>query len=347
LARAGFRFEQFELLPGDRRLLREGTTVELSSRYFDALALLVREQGRLVSKDRFLDEVWKGVPVTDEALTQCIRTLRKQLGDDAANPRFIETAPKHGYRFIATVAAFDGERSAPAAKDDVEAGAWRRFWLTAAAATAGGTVAGAVGGLFYGFALQNGMGAISVLLVLICITAAIGLAGGAGVGLGIGAAGFLRGRPALWSTLGGAAGGLVVGALVKLVGLDAFNLLFGTAPGDITGAPEGVLLGGAVGLAVWLAGRLSARRAVAAGALAGGVAGMVIALVGGRLMAGSLALLVGRFPQSRLDLDQLGGLFGEGALGPVSLVIASGLEGALFAAGVVGATLLARRRYQA
>ena len=56
-----------------------------------------------MSKDRFLDEVWRGVPVTDEALTQCVRTLRRQLGDDAAEPRFIETVPKHGYRFIAPV----------------------------------------------------------------------------------------------------------------------------------------------------------------------------------------------------------------------------------------------------
>ena len=43
------------------------------------------------------------MPVTDEALTQCIRTLRRKLGDDANRPRFIETVPKHGYRFIAPV----------------------------------------------------------------------------------------------------------------------------------------------------------------------------------------------------------------------------------------------------
>ena len=67
--------------------------------------MLVGEAGKLVTKDRFLDEVWRGVPVTDEALTQCIKTLRRQLGDDAASPRFIETVPKHGYRFIAPVEA--------------------------------------------------------------------------------------------------------------------------------------------------------------------------------------------------------------------------------------------------
>ena len=102
-----FVFEQFMLDPEDRQLRRGAEPVELNGRYFDALALLVRERGKLVSKNRFLDEVWRGVPVTDEALTQCVRTLRRQLGDNAARPRFIETVPKHGYRFIAPVDCLD------------------------------------------------------------------------------------------------------------------------------------------------------------------------------------------------------------------------------------------------
>ncbi|MFN3354294.1 MAG: transcriptional regulator, partial [Brevundimonas sp.] len=59
-----YRFDRFVLDPEDRRLRREGRVVELNARYFDALHLLVREEGRLVTKDRFLDEVWRGVPVT-------------------------------------------------------------------------------------------------------------------------------------------------------------------------------------------------------------------------------------------------------------------------------------------
>ena len=98
-----FRFDRFELDPADRRLSRDGATVELSARYLDALVLLASEPGRLVTKDRFHEEVWRGIPVTDEALTQCITTLRRQLGDEAGRPRFIETVPKHGYRFIAEV----------------------------------------------------------------------------------------------------------------------------------------------------------------------------------------------------------------------------------------------------
>ena len=100
---ACFAFERFVLDTSERQLKFDERPVELNARYLDALALLVRDPGKLVSKDRFLDEVWRGVPVTDEALTQCIRTLRRQLGDDASRPRFIETVPKHGYRFIARV----------------------------------------------------------------------------------------------------------------------------------------------------------------------------------------------------------------------------------------------------
>ena len=133
----------------DRRLKRDGEPVELNARYLDALALLVREPGRLVSKDRFLDEVWRGVPVTDEALTQCIKTLRRQLGDNASRPRFIETVPKHGYRFIAPVEVMD-RGAAPARAPKPCPATWRlrhhrnrgnaRRWARRR-----------IGGLFYGF----------------------------------------------------------------------------------------------------------------------------------------------------------------------------------------------------
>ncbi|HEU5286631.1 MAG TPA: transcriptional regulator, partial [Sphingomicrobium sp.] len=252
-----FRFHRFTLDPGNRRLTLDGEPVELNARYLDALALLVREAGRLVSKDRFLDEVWRGVPVTDEALTQCIKTLRGRLGDDAASPRFIATVPKHGYRFIAPVeSAGDGPDSpgpAPPAResagDSAAAHGWRRFFLLGGAGTIGAGVAGLVGGLFYGFAgasqpLAPGMGAASVLLVLMWLTIAAALMGGAGVSFGIAAAGFASGRSTAWAIAGGALGGLLVGGAVKLLGLDAFNLLLGQSPGDITGAAEGALLGG-------------------------------------------------------------------------------------------------------
>jgi DNA-binding winged helix-turn-helix (wHTH) protein len=346
----GFRFEHFVLDPGNRRLKRDDVPVELNARYFDALALLVREGGQLVSKDRFLEEVWRGVPVTDEALTQCIRTLRRQLGDDAARPRFIETVPKHGYRFIAPV---EEMATAPAASKAPPRYDWRQFLLLGGAGTAGAAVAGIVGGLFYGFVasqpLGSGMGAASALLVLLWLTLAAALMGGAGVSFGIAASGFAAARH--WRIVGGALGGMVVGGVVKLLGMDAFNLLLGRSPGDITGAAEGVLLGGAVGLGAWLATRggepLPLRRSIAVAALAGGLAGVLIALLGGRLMGGSLDLLARSFPDSRLRLDPIGGLFGESGFGPVSQVVTGGFEGMLFAGCIVGAMAIARRTISA
>ena len=230
MAQASFRFEDFLLDCGDRRLRRNGAPVELNSRYFDALALLVRERGKLVSKNRFLDEVWRGVPVTDEALTQCIRTLRRQLGDDAGRPRFIETVPKHGYRFIAPVT---GESETATARRGFVG---RDFLVLGGAGTAGAAMAGLAGGLIYGLvgASQDGAGAMSVLLVLVLLCVIVATSGGAGVSFGTAAAGFADRRRALWSVAGGAAGGFIVGAAVKLIGLDAFTLLVGRSPVSYT-----------------------------------------------------------------------------------------------------------------
>ena len=343
-----FVFEDFTLDTDDRRLKSNGRPVELNTRYFDALALMTREQGRLVSKDRFLSEVWDGVPVTDEALTQCIKTLRRQLGDDASRPRFIETVPKHGYRFIAPVTVLEGSGHTPAiAKDDFAR--WREFLITLAAGVAGGGMAGILGGLIYGFVAGSeparaGPGSLSVLLVLLAVTVLVALIGAAGVCLGLAIAKLARPFSLAWSIVGAAAGGLLVGAFGKLLGLDAFTLLVGRSPGNITGASEGTLIGAAVGIAAWLAWRGgSVRRGLAIAGGCGAAAGIVISLLGGRLMLGSLELLASGFPNSRLRLDELTRPFAEPLLDRLVHVVDAAAEVGLFAAGVVGAMMFARR----
>jgi DNA-binding winged helix-turn-helix (wHTH) protein len=344
-----FRFGGFELDPGDRQLRGADGAVGLNARYFDALALLVSERGRLVSKDRFHEEVWHGIPVTDEALTQCIRTLRRQLGDDAAQPRFIETVPKHGYRFIAEVAGDQAEHGHPARRKPEP---WRSAALLGAAGTVGAGLAGLIGGLFYGFAgasqpLAPGMGAVSLLLVLVCVTMLVALIGGAGVAFGL-AFGRLVRADWLGTVAGGALGGMVVGGIVRLLGLDAFNLLLGHSPANMTGAAEGLGLGAAVGLGAWRGERVqrggSLRRATVEAGLIGAAAGALIPLGGGRLMGGSLVSLAQSFPGSRLRLDLLGRMVGEDHFGRLSEALTGALEGALFAAGLVTAMLLARRQ---
>jgi DNA-binding winged helix-turn-helix (wHTH) protein/F0F1-type ATP synthase membrane subunit c/vacuolar-type H+-ATPase subunit K len=348
MASERFTFGEFTLDPGDRRLLRSGEAVELSSRYLDALTLLLRERGRLVTKDRFMDEVWQGVPVTDEALTQCIKTLRRQLGDDAGRPHFIETVPKHGYRFIAEIVWDEGDDPAAAApRRPLD---WAQVWTSGAAAGAGGAAAGFLGGLFYGLlaappAPDAGMGTASILLVLTAVGLALGLAGGAGVGIGIAVSRFVPSDKWQWSAAGGMFGGMLVGAAAKLLAHDSFTLLFGRSPGEVTGPAEGALLGVVIGLAARVAHahRLDFARSLAVGGIGGGIAGLLIPLLGGHFFGGSLNLLARGFPDARFRLDAVGALLGEQGFGPVSEAVTSTVEGGLFGLCVIGAMTLARR----
>jgi DNA-binding winged helix-turn-helix (wHTH) protein len=109
-----YRFDDVTLDATNRRIWHKGEQIPLNSKYFDVLLLLVRQRGRLVEKQRIFDEVWNGIFVTDAALTQCIKDIRRQLGDDAANPRYIKTVPKHGYIFIAEGVQAENLATSPA-----------------------------------------------------------------------------------------------------------------------------------------------------------------------------------------------------------------------------------------
>jgi DNA-binding winged helix-turn-helix (wHTH) protein len=97
-----FRFAEFVLSPRQRVLLRHGKSVSLIPKYFDLLLLLVARRRDAVSKQAIFDEVWSEVVVSDGALSQAIRTLRRTLGDDSREPRFIRTVSRHGYQFVWT-----------------------------------------------------------------------------------------------------------------------------------------------------------------------------------------------------------------------------------------------------
>lgn len=70
---------------------------------FRLLTLLVERPDLVVRKEEILQSVWEGTAVTDNALTRAVAQIRKALNDDPREPRFIETAPTVGYRFIGTV----------------------------------------------------------------------------------------------------------------------------------------------------------------------------------------------------------------------------------------------------
>jgi len=95
-----FRFAEFVLSPRRRLLLRNGTPVALIPKYLDLLLLLVARRHDAVSKQAIFDEVWSDVVVSDGALAQAVRTLRRTLGDDSREPRFIRTVSRHGYQFV-------------------------------------------------------------------------------------------------------------------------------------------------------------------------------------------------------------------------------------------------------
>lgn len=326
------RFAEFTIDPANRQLFRDGAPVELGGRYFDALVMLVRERGQLISKNRLHEEVWRGVPVTDEALSQAIMALRRALGDDAARPRFIETVPRHGYRFVGEVTG--GPAADPPAP---VAFANERLRLIAGGVT-GAAAAGLLVGLAYGtFAASAGPGsALSLVLVLVCVSMLAALVSGLGIAGGIGWQS-APGRSEWWRPVaGGAFGGVVVGGFARLLGLDTLRLLTGTAPDRIAGAGEGLVIGLAAGLSYWLATRSGGGAVARFGpaALLGGLGGLAIALAGGTLMAGSLAALVARFPAAGLSLGW--------ASDSRWLAAAGAFEGALFTALVVAGMVRAR-----
>src|SRR5918993_1806671 len=106
-------FAEFRLDPVSGHLYRRNDRVALAPKAFALLEFLAGQAGRLVSKEELLGAVWPGVFVGDAVLKSSIRELRKALGDDSHAPRFIETAHRRGYRFIAHVTVIDGMPSAP------------------------------------------------------------------------------------------------------------------------------------------------------------------------------------------------------------------------------------------
>ncbi|MBI4474555.1 MAG: winged helix-turn-helix domain-containing protein [Acidobacteria bacterium] len=98
-----FHFDEFTLDVQERRLLRGAEAVRLSPKAYDVLVALVRQRGRLVTKDELLTRLWPGSFVEEGGLTVHVSALRKALGEDAHRPIYIETVARSGYRFIATV----------------------------------------------------------------------------------------------------------------------------------------------------------------------------------------------------------------------------------------------------
>ncbi|MEN8144694.1 MAG: winged helix-turn-helix domain-containing protein [Gemmatimonadota bacterium] len=98
------RFGEFAFDPHTKELWRSGSPVALAPQPSLVLAALLRRAGRLVSREELREECWSAAAVSvDLALNTCIRQIRLALGEEAANPVFIQTVPRRGYRFAAPV----------------------------------------------------------------------------------------------------------------------------------------------------------------------------------------------------------------------------------------------------
>src|SRR5262249_35012406 len=96
-------FPPFRLDPINHRLWRADHCVSVPPKPFDMLCYLVEHPGRLVTNDEILEALWPQTHVNPEVVRKYIKEVRKILGDAPNQPSFIETVPKRGYRFIASV----------------------------------------------------------------------------------------------------------------------------------------------------------------------------------------------------------------------------------------------------
>src|SRR6266700_196064 len=146
-----YEFGNFRCDPREHLLLCDGKPVSLSPKSFEILVVLIQNNGRLLTKDDLMRQVWPDSFVEEANLTVNISALRKMLGATSAGQQYIETVPKRGYRFVAPVKErrdpgyLDNAASSPSLQTQAEreepqpvvafvstASAWsRRWWLAA------------------------------------------------------------------------------------------------------------------------------------------------------------------------------------------------------------------------
>jgi len=97
-------FDDFEVDPANRTCRRGGEAVPMTGRVFDILLVFAENPGRLLKKDELIERVWAGDSVEDGNLARNVSTLRRALGDDAKEHKYIATVQGQGYRFLADVA---------------------------------------------------------------------------------------------------------------------------------------------------------------------------------------------------------------------------------------------------
>ena len=98
-----YEFDDFRVDSGQFLLMKQGQTQPITPTVFRILLLLLENAGRIVTKEELIAAIWPDSFVEEGNLNRNVSTLRKALGETPRDHRYIETAPKSGYRFIAPV----------------------------------------------------------------------------------------------------------------------------------------------------------------------------------------------------------------------------------------------------
>ena len=342
----------------------------LIPRYFDLLLLLIERRREAVHRNEIFDRVWGDVTVSDSALSQAVRTIRRTLDDDPREPRFIRTVSRHGYQFVfadvieedeghETGKTHEGDERREGREGDERhegrlpkelqepRGASARAAAGAGGGVTGGALAGIVAGAVGGLVLTAAPGStapFAIVPVLAVIGGGCGAIGGAGVGAGVGFADAAAPtqRPVAL-TLGGAVGGGIVGVAVQWLTRWALSALVGLDI-RIGGGLEGLVIGAGAGLGLAIAtvtalGAFlprSGRRPHAAAVIAFfcGIAGLAMTLTGHPLAGGTIQAIAEAAEGSRVSLAPLGRLIGETDFGPLTSAIIAFGEAATFGVGL-------------
>src|SRR6202034_2025336 len=117
------RFGVFEVDLRAGELRKKGVKIRLQGQPYMLLVTLLKEHGEVVTREQLRKALWPEDTFVDfdHSLGTAINKLREVLGDSATNPRFIETAPRRGYRFIAPVVAVNDSEDAPAVSENPSA----------------------------------------------------------------------------------------------------------------------------------------------------------------------------------------------------------------------------------
>jgi DNA-binding winged helix-turn-helix (wHTH) protein len=363
-------FGSFVIDEASRSLFNDGRRVELPPRYFDLLLFLIEQRARVVTKDDLYERIWNDEIVTEGAIAQGVRFLRRTLGDNARDPRFIRTISKFGYQWIAALNSHSVSEAAPAMPaqpssvvepgrskggphyDGDRAGEIRIAFRIALGRYAFASLGSALSG-----ALAGGLGALPLIaassprnpgrtiMVLALLGIIIGGLGGVGVGFGLSFAESLvrRSRPLVLAIAGGISGA-IIGGLSHSIFAAIVMALFGRSLPAFGGAHEGVWVGAFTGLGYGLStrdralaaprGRERAKVVALAGLLAGLGAAIASAL-GASFSAASVDAIASVFRGSELSLSSLGTWIGEPDFGRLSRVALSAYEGLFFGAGLV------------